>query len=107
MRHDGSKMVCRGRRRTPRPEEVTPEPWVESNVRDGRKARKPRRVGGLERGKPIPLAAIPWRVAVVSAFASERAKTHEGSCGENRGTSMEGNTLEGRKPKKATCRVSV
>jgi len=54
-----SKMVCRGRRRTPGPEEATPEPHADSNVRDVWKAREPRKVGSLERDKPTSLAVIP------------------------------------------------
>jgi hypothetical protein len=82
---------------------VTPEPQDSLDAREGQKARKSMRVGGLERDKPLSLEAKPWRVNRAAVRVCVR-EAHEGSRGEGRGKPVRGRTLEGRKPKRATRR---
>ena len=70
---------------------------ADPNVRGGHEARKPRRVGSLERDKPISLELIPCGAAgaVVRAHIGE---AREGRRGESRATSARESTLEGESP---------
>jgi hypothetical protein len=64
------------------------------------------RVGGLERDEPISLEARPCREATEDVRV-QRSQAHEGRRGEGRAISARVKTLEGEKPKRATCSVTV
>jgi hypothetical protein len=86
---------------------VTPEPRPTRIRVEGHEAENPRRVGSLERGKPIPLASetLKGTVAVDSSPAIESPR------GEARfkvaPLPVGGNTLEGRSPGELRARVSL
>jgi hypothetical protein len=70
---------------------------TDPNVQGGHEARKPRRVGSLERDKPISLESIPCGAAGADV-RDRRSEAREGRRGEGRATPARGNTLEGGSP---------
>jgi hypothetical protein len=64
------------------------------------------RVGDLERDEPISLEVRPCRAATKDVRV-RGSQAHEGRRGEGRAISVREKTLEGVKPMRATCSVTV